>query len=177
MTTKSSILVIYLSVLLLNSGCVIVKRNKFTIEENSSNENIIKVDGYYYFEEELPATDSYPKLFTIKTVFINEKGELYFSGWSTTRSFHETHIEYQESLRTGDYFSHKHVAHCGYYKINNDSLFVEVVDWTHTGLVGGVIDVRSYSGKILNDSSFVLNGKVYSFQEFEYDFSALKCKN
>lgn len=167
MTSKLLLSTFLVGFFSFSSSCEKVgKDDKLTLDKQDYTGNQLRIDGYYYEKFE----GKYYSLY-----FFYEDGTvLYGDGGFTEKEFIEHEKQFTNEVWLNGVKNYK--AYWGVFNINNDSIAFE--RWYPSS--GGPFPAYLRTGKILNDTTFVItksvrskNGKeeqqlneVYHFKEF-----------
>ncbi|MCK9451808.1 MAG: hypothetical protein M0Q90_08970 [Bacteroidales bacterium] len=166
MTNKLLISTFLAGVLSFSNSCEkLMKDDELVLQKQNYTGNQLRLDGYYYEEFE----EKYYSIY-----FFYEDGTLlYGDGGFTKKEFIEHEKEFTKDVWLNGVKSYK--AYWGLFMIENDSIVFE--RWYPSS--GGPFPAHRRSGKILNDTTFLItksirsNGKeeqklneIYHFKKF-----------
>jgi len=149
MTSKLILSIFLVGVLSISNSCEKIGRDDtLTLTKHRYTGNQLRLDGYYYEEFE-------GKYYSI--YFIYEDGTLmYGDGGFTKEEFIEHEKQFTNDVWINDVKNYK--AYWGVFNIYNDSIAFE--RWHPSS--GGPFSAYLRTGKILNDTTFVITKSVCS---------------
>ncbi len=148
--------------------------------------NKLKLNGYYYYADrnEDGYETMYP-LFLYNDGSVLKFGEYFIHLINKEQYFSHNHTHFQSNLKskpTNAYHKDIFIPTWGFYTVDNDNIQIQVIGHLSSGIpIGVTYYVAEYKGKILNDSTFLIDYKInykddlkdsvkQIFKFYKYDF-------